>query len=111
MSHSKRTVTDKLCDQLKTRFMRKAEMLYEKAFPERPAQEEFFVKFDALLVKLHDHLQPRPLTRPEIDTIGRRGEKALGATIKNAAKLVKQPRYREAINMDGTTRKFPDYGE
>ena len=91
--------------------MRTAEHLYEKEFTIRSAGDEFFVKFDALLEKLDGYLQVRPMTRPEIDTIGRRGEKALKATIKNEGKLVVQPRYREVTNMQtGVTHMIPDYG-
>ena len=106
---SKRTLTDKLCDQAIRRLMKRLEPEYEKAFPHLPAGDAFFAKLDAVGEKLQAHMAKRPISKAEIHAAGEKGFKHLRAVMREEAKKVTQPRYREAIGMDGTVRLIPDY--
>ena len=111
-SPSKRTITDKLCDQAKRQVWAKLERDYERAFIHRPAGDEFFAKMDELLVKVDTHLQVRPLTRAAINSVGQRAGKAFGALIRVETKQKPQPKMRQCISLEtGETRLIPDYGE
>lgn len=111
-SPSKRTVTDKLCDQARRKVWSKLEKDYERAFVHRPASDEFFKKMEELFEKLDHKLVPRPLSKAEILSLTTRAGKAFVALIGVEAKKNPQPKMREATNIvTGETRMIPDYGE
>jgi hypothetical protein len=111
-SPSKRTVTDKLCDQAKRQVMRRLESEYEKAFPHKAAGDEFFVKLATLEGKVHDYLLQRPMTKAEINSVVTRSVKAGKIAIREAAKKVTQPQYRECVDIEtGEVRLIPDYDD
>ena len=107
---SKRTVTDKLCDQALRRLVKRCETDYGKAFPHKPAGDSFFARMDEISDKLQVYLEKRPLTKAEINGLGERAWKALRAALREEAAKVKQPRYRECTHMDtGVVRLIPEY--
>ena len=108
---SKRTVTDKQCDSAERQILRRLETDYEKTFTHKPAQDSLWPRLTKLQGKITTRLAERPITKAEINGVIEKAGKLSRALLKEEAKQVKQPRYRECINMDGTTRKFPDYGE
>lgn len=110
--HSKRTVTDKICDQVIRRLMKRLEVDYEKAFPHLPAGEEFFERLDAIGGKLQVRLAKRPISKAEIHAAGEKVFKYLRAAIREETKKAAQPRYRERIALTtGEVTLMPDYGE
>jgi hypothetical protein len=106
---SKRTVTDRMCDSAERQIMRRLEKDYEKIFTHKPAEDSFFERLTKLQEKITVRLAERPITKAEINGVVDKAGKLSRALLKEEAKKVAQPRYRECIGLDGTTRLIPDY--
>jgi len=112
MEPQKETVTDKIAKQGLRRFIRQMEISYERSFPYVSACPSLWERADVLQAKLTTYLAKRPLQRVEIDAAVKDTMKVVVAVIRDEATKVKQPRYREATDIEtGVVRLIPDYGE
>lgn len=107
---SKRTVTDKLCDQAERKVMRRLETDYEKVFPHTPAGDSLWPRLTKLQEKITVRLAERPISKAEINGVVEKAGKLSRALLKEESKKVVQPRYRECTHIDtGAVRLIPDY--
>jgi hypothetical protein len=105
---SKRTVTDKLCDETLRLFVLGIEVEYEKAFPYLPAPDWLFEQFESTYAKLAAKLEQRPITKAEIQTSGRKAGLTARHFLRKAAAEVTQPRFQEQVNIaTGETKLIP----